>query len=37
MGKIVSWKDLNACYKSFSNACNNDDEISENGKRKESF
>ncbi len=24
-------------YKSFSNVCNNDDEISENGKRKEGF
>ncbi len=36
-GKIVFWKDLNACYKSFGNACNNDDEISKNGKRKEGF
>nr|WP_180763863.1 phosphoenolpyruvate carboxykinase [Helicobacter pylori] len=26
-----------ACYKGFSDACNNDDEISKNGKRKESF
>lgn len=34
-GKIVFWKDLNAYYKkSFSNACNNDDEISENDKNK---
>ncbi|GAA8138978.1 hypothetical protein NP0150_07700 [Helicobacter pylori] len=37
MAEIVFKKDLNACYKSFSNACNNDDEISKNGKRKEGF
>ncbi|WP_080471586.1 hypothetical protein [Helicobacter pylori] len=38
MGEIVFLKGVkNAYYKSFSDACNNGDGISKNGKRKEGF